>query len=209
MHENVLPSEALDLISRISSVAQAFYLAGGTALALQLGHRVSIALDFFSTSPFDEEVLRKNINPEQAIMVRRGTLHVIKEGVNLSFLHYEVPLCYPVLRWRKINIASWKDIIAEKLKSISQRGAKKDFFDLYAVLKLKAQVSEVCSFFLRRFEDSGINLYHVLRSVVYFEDAEEEPPPVLLMEGDEWGWERVKRFFEERVRDFEKGLMAG
>ena len=68
-----------------------------------------------------------------------------------------------------------RDIGAEKIKTISQRGAKKDSIDLFAILKMKYSIVEVCDFFRRRFKESDINLYHVLKSLVFLEDAEQEP----------------------------------
>jgi hypothetical protein len=114
---------------------------------------------------------------------------------------------YPTIKWHSIEIADWKDIVAEKFKTISQRGSKKDFYDLYAVLKLKLSIEEACQIFKERFSASGLNMYHVLKSIVFFEDAVDEPTPIILMSGREWEWESIKDFFEQNISKFEKGLL--
>ena len=84
---------------------------------------------------------------------------------------------------------------------------KRDFYDLYAVLKIKIPLDEACMVFKRRFEKSNINTYHVLRSLVFFYDAEEDPNPIFLVKGKKWEWESVKSFFERNIRKFEKCLI--
>ncbi|EFK08376.1 conserved hypothetical protein [delta proteobacterium NaphS2] len=180
MHNQVLPVQAKSLLKHIAGEINQFYLAGGTGLALQLGHRISEDLGFFSEKTFETENLVSLVGPDKIISTRPGTLNCIKEGVKLSFLFYEIPLCFHVHSWKGVNVAAWQDIVAEKIKTISQRGAKKDFWDVYAVIKLCASLELVSELFLKRFVDSRINLYHVLKSLVYFADAENEPDPALL-----------------------------
>ena len=209
MIEDVLPQKALNLIDKLVIQLDTFYLAGGTALAMQLGHRISEDLDFFVDRAFDAEALKNRILPDKVSSIRPGTLHCVKEGVRLSFLFYDVPLCFPPRLWRGMKVASWQDIVAEKIKTMSQRGAKKDFYDIYAVIMLKSDIREACTLFLKRFGHTDINLYHVLKSLVYFEDAEEDPHPTILKNNKEWGWDSVKRFFETHVKDFEVALING
>lgn len=204
MIEYVLPLKALNLIDKLAVQLDTFYLAGGTALALQLGHRVSEDLDFFIDKAFDAEDLKNRILPDKVSSIRSGTMHCVKDGVRLSFLFYDVPLCFPTQIWRGIKVAAWQDIAAEKLKTISQRGAKKDFYDVYAVIMLKSDIKELCTLFLKRFGGSmGINLYHVLKSLVYFQDAEQDPNPILLKNSKGWTWDSVMSFFETHLREFE------
>ena len=203
MIKDVLPQKALNLIDKLAIQPDTFYLAGGTALALQLGHRVSEYLDFFTDREFDAEALKNRILPDKVSSIRPGTLRCVKEGVRLSFLLYDVPLCFPPRIWRDKKVAAWQDIVAEKVKAMSQRGAKKDFYDIYALIMLKSDIKEVCELFLKRFGHADINLYHVLKSLVYFEDAEGDPHPTLLKKGKEWAWDSVKLFFETHVKEFE------
>lgn len=207
MFEEVLSDKAQDLIDKIAGQISSFYLAGGTALALQLGHRVSEDLDFFVDKAFDAEELKNRIVPDKVSSIRSRTLHCVKDGVRLSFLCYDVPLCFPPHIWRGIQVAAWQDVAAEKLKTMSQRGAKKDFYDVYAVIMLKSDIKKLCTLFLNRFGGIGINLYHVLKSLVYFQDAEGDPYPTLLKISEEWTWDSVRSFFETHLREFEIALI--
>jgi hypothetical protein len=127
MIEDVLPQNVLNLIDKLAVQLGSFYLAGGMALALQLGHRVSEDLDFFINKAFDAEELKNRILPDKVSSIRSETLHCVKDGVRLSFLFYDVPLCFPPLIWRGIQVAACQDVAAEKLETISQRGAKDEW----------------------------------------------------------------------------------
>lgn len=207
MFENMISQEAMGLVPRIKDVVSGYYLAGGTGLALQLGHRKSEDLDFFSSKSFDAQAVSDYIKPEKILEIRRDTLHCLKNGVKLTFLLYDIALTRQPILWNGIKIATWEDIVSEKLKTLSQRGAKKDFYDIYAAIILKATVPEICSYFIDRFKGSGINFYHVLKSLVYFKDAEKEPDPILISDGKEWEWGNVKSYFEGHIKEFEGCLL--
>ncbi len=205
MFEKILPKETIKIIERISPFLQDFYLSGGTALALQIGHRKSLDLDFFSHKEFSVDQLISLLRPQQIHSAQRGTLYCEIEGVRLSFIFYDIPLLFQPLIWRGIYIANWLDIVAEKFKTLSQRGAKRDFYDIYCTILLRSSIEETCKAFVRRFKDTGINFYHVLKSLVYFEDAEEEPEPILLIK--DLRWDSVKDFFKKNIKEFERFLL--
>ncbi len=207
MFENVVSEEGIKVIPQLSHVLKDFYLAGGTGLAVQLGHRISYDLDFFSEIPFDPEVFIKKINPTNIFFIERGTIHCQIRDIKLSLLYYPEPLIYPELPWHSIKIADWRDIAAEKIKAAAQRGAKKDFYDIYGILRLKTGIGTLCQLFNKRFADSRINRYHVLKSLVYFDDAEDEPNPIILIKEKSWDWNNIKQFFIENIREFERHLM--
>jgi hypothetical protein len=207
MFEEVLSQEAIGLLEKIAPMISDFYLAGGTGLALQLGHRISEDLDFFSETPFDAEEFKDSIGPDKVAYIRPQTLHCVKQGVRLSFLLYDIPLCYPAHKWREIRVAAWQDIVAEKVKTVSQRGSKKDFWDIYSVILMKSSIEEIGSLFLNRFMGAGINHYHVIKSMAYFEDAEKDPDPILVDRGERWKWESIKGFFEANIKEFESAFI--
>lgn len=208
MFEEVLESQARNVVQRLAPLLSDFYLAGGTAFALQMGHRRSLDFDFFSPEPFDTENLITQLSGATLLSAQRGTLHVDVEGVKFSFLYYSEPLLFPCLHWRGIRVADWKDILPEKFKTLSQRGAKKDFYDLYAAIQLRVSIEEACRLFVQRFSRKRINLYHLLKSLLFFEDADTDPPPSLLKEGKEWEWDQIKSFFVEQIQTFEKTLLG-
>ena len=208
MFESVLTGEAIRVLTKIGPVIseEAFYLAGGTGLALQMGHRISEDFDFFRGTPFNPEslvsVLKPQVNAVSDISMERNTLLSLIEGVKCSFFYYDVPLLFEEIDFRGIRIADWRDIVAEKIKTIAQRGSKKDFLDVYsAIVSNRLSIEETVVLFRRRFESTNLNLYHVLRSLTYFEDADKEPDPVPA-EGQVFKWEEVKSFFLKNVQEF-------
>lgn len=186
MFEQTLPESSRQLLSELNAEIKKlkFYLGGGSGLALQLGHRISEDLDFFTTEYFQPELLSRSLENRyryQETMVGSGTLYCDINGVKVSFLYYRVPLIYPIVEFQKIKIADWHDIIAEKFKVLSQRGSRKDFYDLYICFTIQnLSIAEGISILKKRFVGTNINYYHILKSLVYFEDVEKEPELRLL-----------------------------
>ncbi|MFO7555237.1 MAG: nucleotidyl transferase AbiEii/AbiGii toxin family protein [Desulfobacterales bacterium] len=203
MFEKILSPAAIKTVERLSADLNSFYLAGGTGLALQLGHRKSDDFDFFSDRMFNTDSILASVAADKVLFTELGTIHCEVRGIRITFLYYEVPLTQPAILWRGIKIAHLKDIAAEKIKTISQRGSKKDFIDLYAVIKLKSSIKEACELFKNRFKRSDINYYHVVKSLIFFEDAEQEPSPLMLLTGEDWKWEKIKAFFFNNIGLFE------
>jgi predicted nucleotidyltransferase component of viral defense system len=137
-------------------------------LTLQLGHRKSDDFDFFSDRKFNPDSMLSRISADKVFFTEFGTVHCELKGIRISFLYYDVPLTQPLLTWRGIKIAHYEDIVAEKVKTISQRGSKKDFIDPYAVLKLKSSIKEVCGLFKKRFTASNMNLLSCPEKLDFF-----------------------------------------
>jgi hypothetical protein len=206
MHDEVMTPAQHETLERIAGKIHGYYLGGGTALALELGHRKSLDLDFFSASLFSNDALIEVLRPDGIIFATEGTLHCTMGGVKTSFLFYRTPLVYPCIPWHGAGIADYRDIAAEKIKTVSQRGSKKDFYDIYALLRMKLDIAGLCALFRQRFAAGDVNMYHVLKSLVYFADAEADAEPVLLTGGDDWSWQSVKEFFLAAIKDFEMHL---
>ncbi|NWF91379.1 MAG: nucleotidyl transferase AbiEii/AbiGii toxin family protein [Syntrophaceae bacterium] len=213
MFENALLPKVRELLKQIAPTIheEHFYLAGGTGLALQIGHRLSDDLVFFTGSHFNETLLISNLRAKvqsyQEILIERQTVSLFLDSVRCSFFFYDVPLLFETLKIGGIEAANWRDILAEKFKAVSQRGNKKDFYDIFSVIKAKnLSIEEAVAYLIKRFKSTGLNRYHVLRSLTYFEDAEEEPDPISI--GDhQYSWEVVKAFFIENIKEFERVLM--
>jgi len=208
--EDCLSKEALKLLNILNNEIEMlkFYLAGGSGLALQLGHRRSLDLDFITTKEFQPMMLSRHLeatHPYREILISSGTLYCELSNVKVSFIHYEVPLIYQTIKFKKIPVADWRDIMAEKFKTLSQRGSRKDFYDLYFCFNLKKiSLQEGVGFLKKRFVGTGLNYYHILKSLVYFEDAEDEPEIDALLPVD---WREVKNFFVKNIKSFEKYLL--
>lgn len=177
-----------------SSVLRSFYLAGGTGLALQLGHRISRDLDFFSPDLFSEDLLIASCQMISGFAVAAKaphTVHAFIDRVKVSFLGYAYPVLFPTRPFIDVAVADARDIACMKMSAIASRGAKRDFFDLYAAARVYT-LAALVDFFKQKFAESRYNGIHLLKSLTYFEDAERDPDPDLLMP---LTWDTVKRYF--------------
>lgn len=206
MHDNTLypnTSKVLDLLQEQSFLSN-FYLAGGTALALQLGHRKSIDLDFFTAAFPSQEILVQYLSVFKPTITQQdaGTIDVYIQDVKVSFLQYPYPLINSLLPYKNIHIASILDIACMKISAISSRGSKKDFVDLYFILQMHT-LEEVFTAFSSKFADTKYQIFHLLKSLVYFADAEADPNPDFLVP---IGWDVVKSTLESQVLAFTQNV---
>jgi predicted nucleotidyltransferase component of viral defense system len=168
-----------------------FYLAGGTALAIQLGHRLSVDLDWFSAKEFSRTAVRDALSRAGRFELtgeEEGTMHGLLDGVKVSFLRYGYPLLFPPVEFEGAKLADERDIAAMKLDAVSSRGSKKDFIDIYFLLE-KYALPELLEIFEKKYAAIKFNKLHILKSLSYFEDADREPTPVMLRPVS---WEAVK-----------------
>jgi hypothetical protein len=189
-------SSALALIPR-------FYLAGGTGLALHLGHRFSIDLDFFSeeldaVGPDERAVLRQALtDPSLTITIDKDATFVANwRGVGLSFFRLDLyPLIKPTFLIEGIRVASLEEIGAMKLAAIIGRGTRKDYVDLYFILQ---QVSLEDLFKIAAVKYARVRTFAVsaTRALAYFEDAQALPMPRMLKPVP---WSQMKRFLEKQA----------
>jgi len=205
MHENILNPEQksnLELLGKIPEIKQ-FYLAGGTALALQIGHRYSVDLDFFtarkfSTAKFLKKLLAYPNCAKQSIS--KGTLYVGLNNVSCSFIVYLYPLIdEPVFSRWGIQLASIVDIGAMKINAIGGRGYRRDFVDLYFLAQIRP-LPVIWDDFKKRYAETGLSIFHVKKSLSYFVDAEKDPMPNMIKRVD---WKKVRTFFEKETKSLE------
>jgi hypothetical protein len=204
VNPRVLPTDAWAVVRLLSraGILDDWILAGGTALALQLGHRISLDLDLFRHGEFDEMALRVSLADVGQLEVQSmsaGTLHAMLQGVRLSFLRSEVPFLYEPVLYRGLQLADARDIAAMKVIAVAGRGSKKDFVDLHAYFETGATFGDLMAIVQRRYRDTEFNAMHLLRSLVYFDDAEAEPMPRMLAKV---AWPRVRRRLEDEVRNW-------
>ncbi len=203
-HLEVLPEEtrqALETLSREPWLADSsWYLAGGTALALATGHRSSVDLDFFTPEASFSIALmteRLSIPVWTTDILKDDTIYGRLYGAQVSFISYPffIPRA-PKRLYGNVAVLAPKDIAVMKIVAISQRGRKRDFVDLFWYCKNREPLEEV----LRRLPDQypsvAHDYHHILKSLVYFADAEEDPMPNLYFKTD---WETVKRYFLSEV----------
>jgi len=200
-HYKTVDLATLELLKRLQSLDElsCLRLAGGTSLALQYGHRKSIDLDLFG---------KLEIGSDELIDVLKtvGEVKVIKDskrihtytinGVKTDIVEYNYPWIDDALVYDGLFLASDKDIAAMKLNAVSGRGTKKDFIDIFFLLK-RMDLSAMIELFETKYNDGSI--YLVLRSLVYFDDAEEDLDPVMF---EQCNWESIKIFISNAVMHY-------
>ncbi len=179
MFYDILDKKRLAILPYFKNFKKDFYLAGGTALALQLGHRDSIDFDFFSNKNIDTEKLFSKIKlifkNHEIIKVQdeKNTLTVfIDDNIKLSFFTYDYKLIKKTINEDYFNIASILDIACMKLSAIISRATNKDYIDLYFIFK-EIPLKDVLKSLNKKFPEIDVNL--VLKSLVYFKDIKSEP----------------------------------
>jgi len=175
-----------------------FYLAGGTGLALYLGHRRSVDLDFFLTEPFNEDSLIQKLQHLTGFGLaskESATIHATVRETKVSFITYEYPLLFPFQSFRGTNVADPREIGCMKISAIASRGTKRDFVDLYAVSQ-QFGLKHLLEWFERKFSQTNYSKVHILKSLSYFDEAEKDPMPHMLVS---LSWEEVKEFFKREA----------
>jgi hypothetical protein len=180
-----------------------FYLGGGTALAIYYGHRLSVDLDWFTPERMDDALVLAGSLREAGLdfvttQTGPGTLHGTIQGVRVTFLEFRYPLLQPPTHWKEMgcSLASLDDLACMKLSAIAQRGARKDFCDIYVLGTKHRPIRELFGLYQRKFHVSDIG--PVLYGLSYFDDADEERMPHMLMDVQ---WRTVRKTIEGWVKE--------
>jgi Nucleotidyl transferase AbiEii toxin, Type IV TA system len=199
LHLEAVTSDTMALLRRIQALPELKQtrLAGGTALALQLGHRLSIDLDIFGT--WDEQLDLTSLlsacgKAEKTAGKTRLQFFEI-DGIKVDFITYSADWLVDPLEENGIRCAGIPDIAAMKLEAVNNRGSRKDFMDLAFLLELFT-LPQMLKFYKQKYPAGSE--YLILRSLVFFDDAEEEPMPVMLKP---MNWDTAKACIQNAVRD--------
>ena len=174
-------------------------LVRGTGLALQIGHRISIDIDLFGNIKADEfEVVNqlKSIATPTVLKKSKNINIFIINGIKVDIVNYPYPWLAPPLRENNLTIANIIDIAAMKLSAITGRGTRKDFIDLFFLLKLYS-LNQLLNFYKQKYPDGSEFL--VIKSLTYFDDAEDDDFPVMLVDTN---WQAVKQRIRNAVKQF-------
>ncbi|WP_144283015.1 nucleotidyl transferase AbiEii/AbiGii toxin family protein [Chryseobacterium echinoideorum] len=200
LQTQTVSEELLELLNEImsSDFFSGFILVGGTALALQIGHRNSVDLDFFGNKEIDEnkiiEELQK-LGKVEKISGSKSVLICSVNGIKVDFVNHRYPFLDKYIIADGVRIASQKDIAAMKLNAIEGRGSKKDFIDLYFLLD-KYSLKQMISFYNEKYVDHTD--FMMLKSITYFVDADIFPQPKMFVNFD-WG-ECKKKIISEYLK---------
>ncbi len=207
LHTETVTESTLELLRQLQALPELapFSLVCGTNLALRLGHRISVDIDLFTTGAFDlievKNAIADAFPNAIELSARNQTLLYQINGVKTDLIRHRYPEISEVGNSDGIRFASLPDVIAMKLGAVAGRGAKKDFWDVHALLK-HFSVKEMIHFYVLKYPSS--DPAQVVRSLVYFEDADPQQDPVDLLNVT---WLEVKTSLREHVRNYTRSIL--
>lgn len=204
LFKNTIQASALELLKKLqaSSPLKTFHLAGGTSLALQIGHRRSIDLDLFTQNDFDTNYLLEYLEQNFEFKLDYSSVNTLKgsiDNVKIDLITHKYPLVKKYTEIENIRLFSIPDIAAMKLNAIVGNGTRsKDFIDIYFILK-NYSVENILNFYQTKYKTR--NLLHVVKSLVYFDDINTQDWPEMILE-KELKLSKVKKEIQEKVNLF-------
>ena len=204
LHLQTILPDTLELLKRLSAQPemQGMRLVGGTALALQYGHRQSVDLDFFGTPAADQDDLLAMVEKMGPYRLRNRTKNILQLIVNdimvdiVDYSQYpwiDAPVCH-----EGITRASPQDIAAMKINAVEGRGTKKDFVDIYQLLQ-HYSLDDLLAFYSQKYPN--YSLFRALLSLNYFDDADPQTMPKMFIPA---GWEEIKTAISAAVNSYQK-----
>lgn len=198
LYLETVESSTLELLKKLQRlpVLEQTRLVGGTALALQLGHRKSIDLDFFGTVDCEAEYLRESIAGIASLTILKESPHIhiyIVDGIKVDIVNYKYPWLDDVVLEQGLRLATVSDIAAMKITAIIGRGTKKDFIDI-AFLLHHFSLEEILHFYAAKYNDSSV--FMAMKSLAYFDDAEADPMPDMFVNQS---WQQVKAYILSKI----------
>ncbi len=204
MFYNILDEKRLNILPLLEEFKDNFYLAGGTALALQLGHRDSIDFDFFTKNDINTQKLFEKIkiifqqHTLKRVQDEKNTLTIIIDNnIKISFFTYKYKLLNQLHEEPYLQIASIEDIACMKLNAIVSRSTMKDYVDLFFILQ-KTTIKNLLNKYSTKFPSLDTNL--ILKSLVYFDDIVDEP--IIFKNNFSTNLEELKNFFIEIIKKY-------
>ncbi len=182
-----------------------FYLAGGTALALQIGHRLSVDFDLFGGREIDKKLLAKvkeifRSRKTTVSINNKDELTVFIDGVKVTFLYYPFPPLSAPVRYRGLPLLPVKEIAAAKAYAIGRRGTYKDYIDLYFIIsKSRASLEEIIELAVKKY-GSDFNARLFLEQLLYFDDLEEQEIILLKNVREKLSRQKLEEFFKRQIK---------
>lgn len=176
----------------IEPALSSFYLVGGTALALLLGHRSSEDIDLFCTEHFDSNQLAeilKSLYSIERMYLETNTISAYISGIKTDLMTHSYTLLDKINETEGIRLASLTDIAAMKLNAVSGRGLKKDFWDVAALLDIFS-LPQMIGFFREKYPLADD--WHLIRSLCYFGDADNDVTPIKDLQNGNWDMVKLK-----------------
>lgn len=213
-----MPGFYLDILNKkqVKTLAQlsflgklGFYMAGGTGLALQLGHRTSLDFDFYNSKHFSspdlcDEIENRFKNQVKGISQQKDTVFCEVNNVDLSFFWYKYRLIERPLTYQGILLAGLKDIAAMKLVAVGHRPAKRDYIDIFYLLG-KFSLDEMFSLAYKKYPN--FNSYLSVRALSYFEDLEDPSQRSIKVIDPDFSWKQAKDKIFVEVKKYQLAMI--
>lgn len=201
MFDIILPQSAVKLLRKLksNSLPKKSYLAGGTALALWLGHRKSVDLDFFAPNYFSEMQWEQKLKKELGLKVTYSDWQTIvgsAENTKFSLFGYKYKLLDKLTSWQNIYIAGLSDLSAMKFDAITKRGTKRDFIDIYFLSK-KFSLKQLFEFYGKKYGNLDDKKLILKKALLYFDEADEDEMPEMIFP---IVWKDIKNYFLSEVK---------
>jgi predicted nucleotidyltransferase component of viral defense system len=177
-----------------------FYLVGGTALSLQIGHRISVDIDLFTNLPFDSIMLSAELKQKYSFKENQNRGYFLQgqiNGVKVDILKYPYKPLSPIIEIENIRMVVPADISSMKMAAITNRGRKRDFIDLFFLLK-QFSLKQIIDWYQQKYD---AEVFMLLQSLVYFDDADEDIDLNMIKPLD---WEEVKKEIATQVKKYLK-----
>ena len=160
LQDQAVSPDLLSALKRLmaASPLDSFYMAGGTALALRYGHRVSVDIDLFTDAPFDSVKLADFLSKDCGLTeytVEENTILGVINGTKLDCMAHQYPMVSGVQIIENLRLLAVEDIAAMKLNAIANRGSKKDFWDLYELMQHFSR-DELLGFYQKKYPQSSL-----------------------------------------------------
>ena len=205
LHYETIDTETLELLKKIQEIPEfsKLRLVGGTSLALQIGHRKSIDLDLFGKIDCDEFTISNILNKIGKVRVLKKSENIniyLIDGIKVDIVNYPYLWLKNIVLEDALRLAGIEDVAAMKLSAITNRGTKKDFIDLFFLLK-EYSLEELFDFYEKKYNDGSIFL--VIKSLAYFDDADLEEMPNMCIPVN---WGKVKNNINHVLNDYLKKI---
>lgn len=203
MHQEALTSTGKLLLPYLSKI-KSYYLCGGTAIALQIGHRVSVDFDFFSDKKIPNALYSqvKKILPENVTIKlsvnNSDELTLFANNAKITFLYYPFPVVKPLINLNGFQLASVQELGAIKAYTIGRRGEYKDYIDLYYLLyERHISLEEIIELAKKKYKnDFSDRLF--LEQLIYLNDI--NVTNITLLKQEHFTKEQLKTFFEKQIK---------
>ncbi len=210
LHYNTIEKPTLELLKKLQQtpIFSDLRLVGGTSMALQIGHRISVDLDLFGNLDADEIAISNALSGYADTQIFRCANQQISESANTrirksakkakkaNLVNYPYPWLNELVVKDNLKLAAIKDIAAMKIAAVTGRGSKKDFVDIYFLLKQMTLI-DILNAYDQKFQDGS--RFMALKSLIYFEDAEEDEMPLMIKP---LTWQEVKNTIRKEHRDY-------